>query len=179
MRTVALISFSPWRKEQKMANYINTQTLAYPVTQGQIQQEYPNTSFPVPFVAPEPYEPVFQSPQPSFDSMTQYCREVAPVLDGNNWMQAWEVVDLDPEQIAYNEEQARQRNKQQAETLLQQTDWTTIPDVSDPTLSDPYLTNAAEFAAYRSNIRKIAVNPPVTVEVWPIEPEEVWAYTDA
>jgi hypothetical protein len=70
-------------------------------------------------------------------------------------------------------------NKSQATALLQQTDWTTIPDVADPALSDPYLTNAAEFAAYRSNVRKIAVNPPTTLAVFPPVPEEVWAYTNA
>jgi REP element-mobilizing transposase RayT len=90
-------------------------------------------------------------------------------------MQAWEVVDLDPEQIAYNEEQAKQRNKQQAETLLQQTDWTCTVDINNPEYSDPYLANQNEFLAYRSAVRKIAVNPPVTVTEWPVEPDEVWA----
>jgi hypothetical protein len=71
------------------------------------------------------------------------------------------------------------QNKQQATALLQETDWTTIPDVADPALSDPYLTNATEFAAYRSNVRKIAVNPPTTLAVFPPVPEEVWAYTNA
>ena len=72
-------------------------------------------------------------------------------------------------------EQIQAENKQQATTLLQQTDWTTIPDVSDPALSDPYLTNSAEFAAYRSNVRKIAVNPPTTPAVFPAVPNEIWS----
>lgn len=69
-------------------------------------------------------------------------------------------------------------NKQQASILLTATDWTTIPDVSDPALSDPYLTNAAEFAAYRSAVRKIAVNPPNEFIIFPPTPNEIWAYTD-
>jgi hypothetical protein len=32
-------------------------------------------------------------------------------------------------------------NKQTAISLLQKTDWTQIPSVSDPTLSNPYLAN--------------------------------------
>lgn len=76
-------------------------------------------------------------------------------------------------------EEIQADNKSQATALLQQTDWTTIPDVADSALSDPYLTNTAEFAAYRSNVRKIAVNPPTTPAVFPPVPEEVWAYTDA
>lgn len=157
--------------------YINTETLEYPLTVDQIKAAQPNTSFPENYAPSAPYAPVLNSPQPSYNAMTQYCREIEPVLVGDNWMQQWEVVDLDPEQIAYNENQAKAANKAQAASLLTATDWTTIPDVSDPALSDPYLTNAAEFAAYRSQIRKIAVNPPVTVDPWPVEPEEVWAYT--
>ena len=156
--------------------YINTETLQYPLTVDQIKSDQPNTSFPVNYAPSAPYAPVLNSPQPSYNQITQYCREIEPVLVGQNWMQQWEVVDLDPEQIEYNENQARAANKAQATSLLTATDWTTIPDVSDPALSDPYLTNAAEFAAYRSQIRKIAVNPPVTVDVWAVAPDEAWAY---
>jgi hypothetical protein len=88
------------------------------------------------------------------------------------------VRDMTPQEIQDRDQQEMDSNKQQATALLQETDWTTIPDVSDPVLSNPYLTNAAEFAAYRSAVRKIAVNPPVTVGEWPVEPEEAWAYTD-
>jgi hypothetical protein len=91
-------------------------------------------------------------------------------------MQAWEVVDLDPEQIAYNEEQAKQQNKQQAETLLQQTDWVELGDVSDPE-NPPWLTNKAEFTTYRAALRQIAVNPPITVEEWATKPVEIWSET--
>jgi hypothetical protein len=73
----------------------------------------------------------------------------------------------------------RSINKQTAKTLLQETDWTTIPDVADPAVSDPYLTNAAEFAAYRSQVRQIAVNPPNEAVIFPLQPQEVWAYPDA
>lgn len=155
--------------------YINTQTLQYPLTVDQIKADQPNTSFPDNYAPSAPYAPVLNSPQPSYNQMTQYCREITPVLVGQNWMQQWEVVDLDPEQIAYNEQQAKAANKAQATTLLQQTDWTTIPDVSNPEISDPYLVNANEFVAYRNEIRKIAVNPPITVEVWATMPNEVWS----
>ena len=154
--------------------FINTETLQYPLTVDQIKAAQPNTSFPVNYAPSAPYAPVLNSPQPSYNAMTQYCREIAPALIGDNWMQQWEVVDLDPEQIAYNEQQAKNANKQQATTLLQQTDWTTIPDVSNPEVSDPYLVNTNEFVAYRNEIRKIAVNPPVTV-TFPKMPDEVWS----
>lgn len=157
-----------------MANYINTQTGAYPVTQSDIQQANPNTSFPTPFVAPAPYQVVFDSPQPSYNVITQGVREIEPVQQFDDWYQAWEVYDLDPEQIEYNENQAKANNKQQAEQLLQQTDWTATVDISNPEYSNPYLGNQPEFLTYRSQVRAIAVNPPVTVSEWPTKPEEVW-----
>lgn len=67
-------------------------------------------------------------------------------------------------------------NKQQASALLSATDWTTIPDVADPALANPYLMNQGEFIAWRSQVRAIAVNPPTTVIAdWPVEPDEQWS----
>lgn len=64
--------------------------------------------------------------------------------------------------------------KKQASLLLYETDWTTIPDVADPTKSDPYLINVAEFVDYRSNVRKLAVNP-VAKPTWPVKPVAQWS----
>lgn len=64
--------------------------------------------------------------------------------------------------------------KSTATGILSQTDWTAIPDVADPLKSNPYLTNQAEFVAYRSTIRNYAVNPVVD-PVWPTEPTEQWS----
>lgn len=85
------------------------------------------------------------------------------------------VEPLTPEEIAQREEAQRQKNKAQAESLLQATDWTATVDIADAQYSDPYLTNQAEFLAYRSQVRKIAVNPPVEVAEWPVKPEETWS----
>lgn len=74
-------------------NYINKPTGEYPVSEAQIRLAYPNTSFPIPFQAPEEYALVFQAPHPSFDAITQHVRELAPVLTGKgHYEQAWEVV---------------------------------------------------------------------------------------
>jgi hypothetical protein len=64
--------------------------------------------------------------------------------------------------------------KQQASVLLTATDWTTIADVADPTKSNPYLLNQAEFAAYRSQLRQLAVYP-VAAPIWPIKPVSQWS----
>lgn len=156
-----------------MTTFINTQTLAYPVYQNQIQAEYPNTSFPTPFVAPEPYEPVLESPQPAYDPITQAVQQQTPEQTQGQWYQVWLVVDLDPEQIQYNKDQLAQQKKQQGKQLLSDTDWTAIPSVADPEQSNPYLSNQAEFFVYRSAVRDIVLNPTYDA-VFPEEPVEIW-----
>jgi hypothetical protein len=117
-----------------MTVYINTQTLQYPVYQSQIEQENLDTSFPTPFQPVPPYAPVLETPTPNFNNITQIAQQITPIETDGQWYQVWVVVDLDPEQIAYNENQAKQSNKQQASQLLSETDWTTIPDVSNAQL---------------------------------------------
>jgi hypothetical protein len=67
-----------------------------------------------------------------------------------------------------------ENNKQTAISLLQQTDWTQIPSVSDPALSNPYLANKNEFDVYRNAVRQYALNPVAGDITWITEPQEVW-----
>ncbi len=90
--------------------YINTQTGAYPVSEGQIRAEYANTSFAAPFEAPAPYAWVFPAPQPVHDAVTQGVREIASELTAKGtWEQRWEVYSLPPEAVAANQAAAVQR----------------------------------------------------------------------
>ena len=63
--------------------------------------------------------------------------------------------------------------KSQAQQLLQATDWTQLPDVSD-TARTPHLLNLADFITYRSQLRTLAVNP-VANPVFPTVPTEQWS----
>lgn len=65
-------------------------------------------------------------------------------------------------------------NKQIATSLLQQTDWTQIPSVSDPALSNPYLSNKLAFDEYRNSVRQYAVYPEAGDITWPTVPTENW-----
>ena len=65
-------------------------------------------------------------------------------------------------------------NKQTAISKLKDTDWTTIPDVSDPTKSNPYLSNVNNFVTYRNSVRQYALNPVAGDITWPTMPQEVW-----
>ena len=67
-----------------------------------------------------------------------------------------------------------EQNKQTAILLLQQTDWTTIPDVGDHTKSNPYLFNVTDFVTYRNAVRQYAINPVAGNITWPTLPQEVW-----
>jgi hypothetical protein len=67
-----------------------------------------------------------------------------------------------------------EENKQTAIYLLQQTDWTQIPSVSDPALSNPYLANKNAFDIYRNSVRQYALNPVAGDITWPTVLQEVW-----
>jgi len=81
---------------------------------------------------------------------------------------------LDAERTTLDQQAPLNACKQEASRKLYLTDWTTIADVADPTKSNPYLTNQSDFVTYRSNVRKLAVNP-VADPVWPIEPTPTWS----
>ena len=65
-------------------------------------------------------------------------------------------------------------NKNTAVSLLQTTDWTQIPSVSDPSLSNPYLANKLAFDQYRNDVRQYAVYPVEGNIDWPTAPTENW-----
>ena len=97
-------------------------------------------------------------------------------IEATQIVQTQLVRDMTPEEIAARNQQLRAANKQQASQLLYDTDWTTIPDVSDPELSTPYLLNAAEYMVYRSSLRQIAIDPPIDpITAWPRKPQSQWS----
>jgi hypothetical protein len=76
--------------------------------------------------------------------------------------------------VAVQEQSDKTACKKQASQLLYETDWTTIPDVANPSTSSPYLLNQGAFIAWRSQIRALAVNP-VANPVFPDKPTEQWS----
>ena len=118
-----------------------------------------------------------------YDSNTQKLASVAPYIQIDDplnplqWVYTIAVEPLTPEEIEQQNELKRQKNKTQATQLLYETDWTTIPDVGNPSISNPYLSNAADFVTYRNALRQITVYPPITVDEWPVKPDEQWVST--
>ena len=90
--------------------------------------------------------------------------------DGNH-----EVVDLSEDEITERTEEKTVRaetnliadNKEQAQAILNSTDWTQIPNSG---LSE---TSITAFMNYRNSIRLIRMNNSATVD-WPIRPVEEW-----
>jgi hypothetical protein len=58
-------------------------------------------------------------------------------------------------------------NKQRAEKLLQDSDWTVLPDVN--------LANKTEWETYRAAVRAIARDSQEGDLNWPTKPQNVWA----
>lgn len=148
--------------------------LGSPLQIGPAAQLFPNVSFP----ETGPTEEWLQAnsaalvEEPLFDPDSQVKEKLRyPVIrDGKVYLN--QVREMTAEEY-----QARQQEKltwvtQEAATLLQQTDWTEVPSVSDAT-QPIYLSNAAEFAAYRAELRVIAVNPTLN-PAWPTRPATQW-----
>jgi len=118
-------------------------------------------------------DPVLNGPYPSCGTY-QYVISGPVIEQDGAWYTSFIVVDMDAEQIAAKNTELAANNKTQATTILTNTDWTSIADVADPEKSNPYLMNQAEFIAYRSTVRNIAVNPTFDA-VFPTQPVEVWS----
>lgn len=89
----------------------------------------------------------------------------------NNALDAWTAANTPK----LPEPPTAEQNKATASEKLYKTDWTTIPDVSDPVKSNPYLTNADAFIAYRNKIRLVALNPVNGEIAWPDVPQAIWS----
>jgi len=158
--------FSTLQSENPYTNYGNNYDVAYwfPMTQAAIDNDYT-------------LEPVTILPEPAYDPNTKICTQnTTPVLVDGVWTLGWTISTMTPEQKIQYEKQIMAQNQQQATQLLIDTDWSSIPAVGDPQQSIPYLVNQSAFLSYRSQLREIAVNPPVTpVTTWPIIPREQWS----
>lgn len=106
------------------------------------------------------------------DQETQKLVACSPVIDGD-WVYTVAVEPMTAEDLAAREANKKGEVKRIAMQKLQDTDWCEMPSVRDTT-KPLYLTNGAEYDAYRSQLRALAVNPPTDVQSWPTCPKSVW-----
>jgi hypothetical protein len=154
--------------------YIKLSNQQYPISEADIRDENPDTSFAHPFVPPADYAVVFIAPQPAYDAMREFVREIAPKLSSKGqWEQQFEVVALEQEQIDANEQAKAKANATQAKALLLDSDWSDLPSVRDTTAT-PHLTNTQEWDTYRLALRVIAIGELVN-PTWPLKPNAAWS----
>lgn len=93
----------------------------------------------------------------------------------NNAVTAWDNADYaEKNPPAPTPEQIQAKNKAIAVSLLSQTDWATISDVTDPAKSNPYLSNGNDFLVFRNKVRFIAISPPTVPFDFPPIPSAEW-----
>ncbi|MFN7155089.1 MAG: hypothetical protein ACK4OE_15500 [Acidovorax sp.] len=81
-------------------DFTNTSTGEYPVNIATIKSAHPLTMFPTPFnEAFDVWAPVQRTAKPAHDAATHKAVELAPVEEGGEWRQAWEVVARDSQEI--------------------------------------------------------------------------------
>jgi hypothetical protein len=166
--------------------YINTTTNHYPVSEQDIRNLFPNTSFPKVFQAPEGYENVFISPKPEYDINTQVVVEIVPTLSArDDWEQTWSVIsrfqeytdgdsvvhtiaEQESAALASAEQIKKDANVTRAKQLLLESDFSALVDVRLD------LQNVSEFDTYRSTLRQIIIDSPLVVESWETIPTAVW-----
>ena len=72
--------------------YNNTDSKQY--TESEIKALYPNTSFPSPFVAPEEYSVVFQTPQPTTTELQVAYQDGTEIDSKGNRVVKWSIRDM-------------------------------------------------------------------------------------
>lgn len=89
------------RPQEINLNYINTETLQYPISEREIRALFPNTSFPAIFAPPAGYALVFDAPKPEFDPTEFIAVEGTPMLtDKGHYEQQWRLEALPTETVA-------------------------------------------------------------------------------
>ena len=170
-----------------MSEYRN-RTTGEVKTQGQWRSANPNTSLPRVWKAATldalNLDPVLAAPQPSTEQYETARRNGVVQDANNNWVTAWEVVDMftsytDEEGVFHSkleQEQAYQAgldakvaesNRTKRNTLLADTDWTQM--------NDSPLTNEVKtaWATYRQELRGVTdldAWPNLEDDDWPVQP---------
>ena len=138
----------------------------YPYSVERLRSDNPNVSFPKELSDELLSEwgvfPVTYQNQPEYNRLTQRVdHALEPELVDGKWVLRREVVDLSPEQQEAVDEGAAKSVRNKRDSLLKETDWYGLTDVTMPT----------EIAVYRQTLRDITDQDgfPHTI-TWPTKP---------
>ena len=141
--------------------------IAYPYTQTDLIRDNPSTSFPSGGISPDSLAgwnvfPVHFADQPVVDPLAQRVVELAPMYDGQSWIQQWAVEALSQDEINANAAQQAAAVRADRNARLAATDWTQI---ADSTADKP------AWAAYRQALRDVPSQNGFPQSVtWPEQP---------
>ena len=142
----------------------------WPYDINNLYRENPNTSFPnpIPKESLEKYGiyELMVTQAPSNDDPTKKLVQKQPELIDGCWQVRWDIVDADPEQIVHFEDTvAPLRAKTYRDALLQQSDWTQLPDAP---LSEE---KKIEWTNYRVSLRNVPAQEGFPLDIiWPETP---------
>jgi hypothetical protein len=85
----------------------------------------------------------------------------------DNALAAWNTANTPTPPAPPTPKEIEQANSDAAQLLLNESDFTQLPDVN--------LANKEEWATYRAQVREIAINPPIEPAVFPKMPALIWA----
>jgi len=145
----------------------DSQIVAYPYTQTDLIRDNPSTSFPSGGISPDSMAewnvfPVHFADQPVVDPLAQRVVELAPMYDGQSWIQQWAVEALSQDEINANAAQQAAAVRADRNGRLAATDWTQI---TDSTADKP------TWATYRQALRDVPSQAGFPQSVtWPQEP---------
>ena len=146
---------------------IDSQIVAYPYTQTDLIRDNPSTSFPSGGISPDSMAewnvfPVHFADQPVVDPLAQRVVELAPMYDGQSWIQQWAVEALSQDEINANAAQQAAAVRADRNARLAATDWTQIADSTADKLA---------WAAYRQALRDVPSQNGFPQSVtWPEQP---------
>ena len=146
---------------------INNQIVAYPYTQTDLIRDNPSTSFPSGGISPASLAewnvfPVHFADQPVVDALAQRVVELAPLYDGQSWIQQWSVEALSQDEINANTAQQAAAVRADRNARLAATDWTQIADST---------ADKAAWATCRQALRDVPSQAGFPQSVtWPQEP---------
>ena len=146
----------------------NGQIDQYPYTIGNLRRDNPNTSFPKRISDATLQEwgvyPVIVGDKPTYSERTQtVTKNAAPTGSGSSWTIGWTVSDKTAEEVQAYDDNAAASNRTKRNTLLAETDYFALTDV----------TMDAAMTSYRQALRDITAHanwPNLGEDDWPVKP---------
>tara|TARA_S200002703_G_scaffold159506_1_gene173224 strand:+ start:2558 stop:3010 length:453 start_codon:yes stop_codon:yes gene_type:complete len=138
----------------------------YQVNATDVQNKYPNTSFPFPLEEQDLTSfgivTVLQTDKPDYNVKTHSCSEGTPAFSDNAWRQTWVLTAHDQAKLDQLLNSDKTAARSMRDKLLSESDWTQLPDAA---------VNASDWTAYRQALRDVPSQSGFPNDItWPTKP---------